>query len=113
MRDLKVGDRVDMHDGSFVFGICDGEYSTYCSSFNSDRDGLTVVKTGLRTIENVKYVDNKVSHICDILVKNNHGNYWFVASSQCRLSCHTIEIDGKTIELSGASFEALKKQLCG
>ncbi len=114
MRELKIGDKVDIIDGSYVFGIRNGRYTASCNHQNGDREGLTVVDTGLKTMKD--YTDKTTGEscaVCDILVTNNEGNYWFTQSSLVELCKHTIVIDGKKIEISGKSFEALKRQFCG
>jgi len=112
MRDLKVGDKVDMKDGSWSFGVNKGEYSGSPNNFNGDRDGLTVIETDLRVMKDCN--DDKsgtFSGISDILVTDGKSGFWFAKSSQCKLCDHTIEIDGKKIEMSAKSYENLKQQL--
>ena len=49
-RELKVGDRVRCCDGSYIFGIRSGAFSTFISNVNGDRDDLRVIAVGLRIL---------------------------------------------------------------
>ena len=109
-RELKVGDRVRCCDGSYIFGIRSGAFSTFISNVNGDRDDLRVIAVGLR-------IDNQNEpgwrKMLDVLVTDDAGNYWFMPSEFCKLlpKMHTITIDNKDIEISDESFESLKRQL--
>ena len=122
MNKFKKGDKVNIYDGSYVFGIKNGGYSTYCDSRNDNRKNLTVVETGLSVVE-LRYKDSKYNDEChlsgpysavnDLLVTDNNGSFWFTQSRFCNPvePNHHIVIDGKTIVLSHKSFLALREQL--
>ncbi|HDY88364.1 MAG TPA: hypothetical protein ENH82_09675 [bacterium] len=114
MRKLKTGDKIDITDGSYVFGICNGQYSEHCNHQNGDREGLTVIAVDLHAMADCREpTSGEFSNVCDILATDNEGNYWFIRSDFVQLCNHTITIDGKKIEISGKSYEALKKQFYG
>lgn len=109
---LQVGDKVDMHDGSYCFGIKDGGYTSYCDR-ETDRKSLTVVQINLSTMECADGTRNgDYTQVCDILVTNNNGDFWFTQSRFVKPAAHTITIDGKDIVISDESFANLKKQFC-
>ena len=114
MRALKVGDKVDMDDGSKIFGIDNGEYSVYCDHRNGDRINLTVKQIGLRIVPDI---DNRYENgclagrdVCTILVADGKGNFWFVPDDQLRLVKpeKMITINGKEWSESTIA-EALRK----
>ena len=113
MRDLKVGDRVNMFDGSYAFGINKGQYSDDCSCFNDDRNGLTILEIDLRVTENAYgKISGEYTTVCDILVTNGNGGFWFTRSRFLRLcNGYTITIDGKEITISEKSYQELKRSL--
>ena len=122
MNKFKKGDKVNIRDGSYIFGIKDGGYSAYCGSGDDSRRNLIVVETGLSVVE-LKSKDSRYgtsvhlsgpySAINDLLITDNNGSFWFTQSRFCdhAESNHTIIIDGKIIILSHKSFLALKEQL--
>lgn len=113
MRELKVGDKVDMHDGSYCFGINNGRYVTNCPVGTGDRQGLEVVEIELDTMEKANgNRSGPYTSVCDILVTNNKGGFWFTQSRLASLCKHTITIDGKDINVSAESYENLKRTLC-
>ena len=114
-RKLRVGDRINCRDGSYCFGIKDGEYCSHISNINSDRDNLKIVSVGIAAKEKYIFQGNDTGQYCDILATDGHGDFWFLQSNTCKLipQMHTIKLDGKEIEISDESFENLKKQLCG
>ncbi len=86
MRKLKVGDVVNMNDGSYCFGVQHGGYSRNCDNTNGDRERLTVVETGLKAMANCD--DDQVGQwcaVCDILV-SGHNGLWFTQSALVSLS---------------------------
>ena len=115
---LKVNDIVNMEDGSYCFGIREGEFVTDCSNGYSrrpdERQKLRVVTVGINEVAVKSGIrDKQYDEIPDILVTNDKGDFWFTQSCFVKLVSHSIEIDGKRIELSEQSFENLKKQLLG
>lgn len=86
MNKFKVGDKVRMVDGSGVFGIDNGEYSGHCNHRNGDRDNLTVKHIGLRIIPDIynRYKADCLTgkDVCNILVADNYGKFWFVPNDQ-------------------------------
>ncbi len=106
---LKSGDKVKITDTSYSFGIRKGKYNEPRNCLKEET--LTVVKTGLCVGR--KPLGGKLGNrltITDILVTDNSENYWFVQSERVRKIApeHTIVIDGKTIIISDASFQALR-----
>lgn len=122
MKKFKKGDKVNIHDGSYTFGIKGREYSIWCNNEDGSRNNLTVIETGLSVVE-LKFKDsiygdsaNLSGPYCavnDLLVTDNNGNFWFTQSRFCNPAepNHNIIIDGKTVILSHKSFLALKEQL--
>ena len=117
MRELQVGDRVDMHDCSYCFGVQNGEYTTWCDNRNGDREGLTVVKTRLSVLgetnsHTISKIGRAFDEVCDILVTNNDGGYWFTQSRFVNL-CepeHTVSFDGGDIvTISDQSYRELRE----
>ena len=105
--DMKAGDEVRIHDGSYSFysfGIYEGEYS---ESIPIDSP-LWVKAIGMCTQRDASYNGN--GEWCDVLVTDKKGNYWFVPS-RFIVAGHTITIDGKDIEISHESYLSLKEQL--
>ncbi len=118
MEKFKEGDKVNIRDGSYVFGIQDGEYKNHCSNFGGSRNNLTVVKTGLYVVKLKNYEHSEQNHlsgefsaVSDLLVTDNKGSFWFTQSRFCKPAEHHIVIDGKSITLSHKSFLALREQL--
>lgn len=113
MRDLKVGDKVDMFDGSYAFGVNKEQYSTNCNARNGDRDGLTVVRTGLRVSgQAYESTSGASTRVCDVLVTNSEGGFWFTQSRFLKLcNEHTITIDDQEITISDKSYQELKRSL--
>lgn len=115
MENLKVGDVVNMRDGSWSFGIKNGNYSSYCPSNKvGDRKNLRIVETGLDTMKHSG--DNRSGEycaICDILVTNDNGGFWFTQSRFLTLvnKKHIIVIDGKEVEIDDKTFQAIKKAM--
>lgn len=109
---LKVGDKIKMLAGAYAFGVKNGKYDNldYCSQ----KGPFTVVKAGLKITIDIKVcMSNKQPAIADILITDNNGGFWFVPSQFAhRIPTHTIRFDdGTAIEISDASYEALKRQL--
>ena len=105
-RKLRVGDRVNVVDGSYAFGIKNGKYYGNISNNNRERYNLVVVNVGLD-------VDTYCEETkLDLLVTDGHGNFWFVLSNGCKLipQMHKISIGDKEFEISDESYEAFKKQ---
>ena len=112
MRKLKVDDKVNIKDGSYAFGIENGRYTR--SSNCDKREGLAVISTGLKTMRDAdEERSGEYTQVCDLLVTDNDGGYWFTQSRFVEPvdPIHTIVIDGAEIEISDKSFKALKKQL--
>jgi len=112
MTNVKIGDIVDMCDDSWCFGIEAGEFSTSCDWGKGSRNNLTVIETGLRAMRDA--TDDRSGEytaVCDILVIDDNGNFWFTQSRFVELHKHTIVVDDKTIEISRESYIALKQSL--
>jgi hypothetical protein len=108
---IRKGDRINVTDGSWVFGVCDGEYQNGISNGGNNRDHLLVVSDGLQ-VSNNGTGDGMKDDPCQVLATNGNGDFWFVPEKHCRLvDKHRITIDGKDIDLSEESFNELKRQL--
>ncbi len=119
MRKLQVGDKVNMYDGSYCFGIQHGRFTTWCSHANGEREGLLVADTDLEVLGEAddltaSKIGGEFNEVCDILVTNNNGGYWFTQSRLVRL-CeleHTVSFDGgDVVTISDQSYQALRKAL--
>ena len=112
MKMLKAGDKIRMTDGSWAFGVKDGEYVEleYCQS----KGPFTVVKTGLQVLGNTNnHTSGQFNATADIFITDNDGGFWFVPSRFAkRMPTHTITFDnGSAIVISDESFEALRKDI--
>ena len=113
MRNFKVGDKIEMFDGSYAFGIKDGMYDvlSYCQS----KGPFTIIRVNLSTLGFTVRPNKsgRFDRTADILITDNNGGFWFVPSRFARLisPMHTITIAGKDIEISDESYRNLKKQL--
>ena len=90
---FKVGDKVNVLDGSYSFGIEDGRYSHWCHDHNGNRNGLIVVETGLSAM--AKEFGNRSgpdTWVCNILVKNDRGGFWFTQERYCVLAEKKITV---------------------
>jgi len=109
---LKVGDTVEMFDGSYAFGVKNGGYDTLWRC--SERGPFTVIVVGLKTTINAKQrMCDRSPATANILIGDNDGGFWFVPSRFARkLNKHTITFDnGDAIEISDESYRALRNQL--
>lgn len=89
---FKVGDKVNVYDGSYSFGVYDGEY---CGSIPHPncRDNLTIVKTGLSVMERAEGKRHgEYREVCDLLVTDSSDGFWFIRSDFCRLIDKKIEL---------------------
>ena len=112
MRDLIVGDIVSIVDGSYVFGIRKGEYSEQCGFCNGDRNGLRVVALGINVMswgpDGCR--TGRPSRLCNTLVTDGHGSFWFAPDRGLRLSNppQMVTINGK-LWSEDTIAEALRK----
>lgn len=108
---LKIGDKVEITDWSYAFGVKDGVYSTLPRKSRGKR--FTVLQTNLKaTGDPHQLMSNGVRATADILVTDNDGGFWFTTSWLAKKINHTITFDnGFTIEISDESYNALKNQL--
>jgi len=120
MNKFNVGDKVNIHDSSYIFGIKDGEYSRDCDYRGGNRNNLTVVATDLSVVKLRDYpgaaqnnLSGRFTAVNDLLVTDGKDNFWFTQSRFCRpvKPDHIITIDGKGIRISHESYENLKEQL--
>ena len=121
MSKFKVGDKVNIFDGSYCFGIQNGKYSDYCDCRDGSRNNLTVVATDLSVVKLRDYsnaeqnnLSGEFSAVNDLLVTDGRGNFWFTQSRFCRPvePTHTLVIEGVgTITLSHKQYLALREQL--
>lgn len=114
---FKKGDKVTFHDCSYSFGISGGEYS-----FGLRREWknvLQVVETDL-AVADIKYRskpylelnrDYDYCIVCDTLVTNSKGGFWFTQARFLRKVEPKIEItvkvNGETRKLKDISEETL------
>lgn len=109
---LKVGDKIELLDGSYALGVKNGGFDRlwYCQQKGS----FTVIKTGLKTLGNTNnHTSGQFNATADILITDNDGGFWFVLSKLAkRIPPHTITFDkGIAFAISDESYEALKQQL--
>jgi len=117
MNKFNAGDKVNIHDSSYIFGIKKGEYSGYCNCRDDNRNNLTVVATDLSVVKLREYPGAKQNNLSgrftavnDLLVTDGNGSFWFTQSRFCKPvdTGHNIVIDGKTVRISHESFLSLK-----
>lgn len=93
---LKVGNRVNVRDKSYSFGIQNGDYSPRLDSM----ENLLIVHVDLDTIRHTGE-DKKYCGVNDLLVTDGRSGFWFTQSRFCRLIDKEIEIryfsDGKDV----------------
>lgn len=113
MLKLKVGDRVEITDWSYAFGIKDGKFNEHFYSHPAGGKPLIVVKVDLKVTGNANQrMSSGKLVITDLLITDNDGNFWFVTSFLTERISHTVTFDGgEVIEISDESFEALKRTL--
>lgn len=93
---FKIGDKVNVKDRSYGFGIQGGEYTSLIPMEN-----LTVIKIDLQTTRNIfGKTSGAFSELCDLLVADNDG-FYFIPSQDCKPVDKEIEIryfsDGKDV----------------
>ena len=90
---MKIGDKVNITDGSYGFGIWDGELISYLPNRNDDRDNLTVVRTGLCAMREANGTRHgEFTQVNDVLVTDGNGNFWFTQTRFCELVNKEIEV---------------------
>ncbi|KKL93305.1 hypothetical protein LCGC14_1876040 [marine sediment metagenome] len=110
---LKIGDKIEITDGSYLFGVKNGKYSMHPRFRNKEL--FTVVEINLSTARKSLVDYEKFGHpdtIASILITDNEGGFWFTPRRFIVQTTpkHTIIIDGNPIKISDNSFEALRKQ---
>ena len=98
---MNVGDRVNVFDVSWSFGIYNGQYR-HRIPLGNIRKNLVVVKTGLSIMKNpYGKTTGEYREQNDLLVTDKHGNFWFIQSRFCELVNKEIEVryycDGKDV----------------
>lgn len=116
MRKFQVGDVVNMHDGSYCFGIQNGKYVMNCGGYVrgfDDREGLIVVDTDLDVMQHAEgRRTGPYTEVNDLLVTNGKGGYWFTQSGFVRLAKpkRTLTLDtGEKVTISDESYQELRK----
>ena len=104
---MKKGDVVQASQSSFSFGMANGDYSNTVPIYTP----LAVVALDKSTRRDCYISRNDPECICDALVTDEKGNFWFVPSRYLVPKLHTITIAGKDIEISHESYLNMKKQL--
>lgn len=84
---FKPGDKVKVRDRSYNFGIDCGEYSTSIGHGN-----LTVVATGLTAMRGGHRLFGEYTQVCDLLVTDGNGGFWFTQTRFCEAVDKKIEI---------------------
>ena len=119
MNKFKKGDKVNITNGSYCFGIRNGEYNNYCSLSDGSRRNLTVIETGL-SVAKTKGVlgpndlSGEYSAVNDLLVTDNKGSFWFTQSRFCQPveTSHRVVLDGYgALTLTHKQYLSLKEQL--
>lgn len=90
---MKKGDKVNVKDGSYGFGIQNGQYCTWLNNQDNSRKNLTVVETGLSVMKQagkISYGEFRQQN--DLLVTDEQGNFWFAQSRFCELVNKEIEV---------------------
>ena len=80
MRKFEIGDKIDVRDGSWSFGVANGKYANHVAY--EYRKGLTVIQSEL-CVQRKSICHS--SENCDLLVTDGDGNYFFVPSDLCEL----------------------------
>jgi hypothetical protein len=89
---MNVGDKVNINDGSWGFGVRDGQYC-HSTSCGNNRKNLTVVAVGLYAMkDNTDNRHGEFSAVNDIAVTDGHGSVWFTQSRFCELVDREIEV---------------------
>ena len=106
---FKIGDKVNITDRSYTFGFADSELSLK-EPPHSRMKNLVVVASGLNVVRSTIESKRSSSNMCDVIVKDGKGGWWFVPSDQLQHATHTVSFDGETaVTLSNESFQNLKK----
>lgn len=93
----EIGDKVNIRDRSYGFGIENNRYTSSIPMKN-----LTIIETGLQVMGNAdgQVKSGSFCEVCDLLVKNDVG-YYFIPSQDCKLINKEIIIryfsDGKDV----------------
>lgn len=112
---FKIGDRVNMRDGSWSFGIYNDEYCHHVPNKPEIRQNLLVIKTNLTVMEEAD--GDRTGHyseVCDLLVTDENSGFWFTRSDLCNPVDKKIEVryfsDGKDItnEISDETKQNLR-----
>lgn len=98
---LKVGDKVNVEDVSWSFGIYKGRYSPRMP-YGKQGEVFIVIQTGLDVMKDSDGArTGSLFEQCDLLVTDEHGGYWFTQSENCKLVNKEIEVryfsDGKDV----------------
>ena len=109
MQEFKIGDKINVVDGSWAFGIRNDKYTENIPL--SNREGLTVIQTEICVCRPCLFypVGN-----CDLLVTDCDGGYFFAISDLCELAGKKIELryfcDGKDVtdDISSEAKKNLK-----
>lgn len=87
---MKIGDKVTMRDGSYSFGIQDGQYG---SIHGIDERVLAIVQTGLHVMRDYRgRTSGTFNTICDLLITDGEGNFFFAQSRSVEPVAKKIEV---------------------
>lgn len=94
---LKIGDRINVRDRSYGFGIQNGKFV-----FVIPMKNLVIVEIGLRVTRNAfGKTEGTFSELCDLFITDEIGGFYFIPSQDCELINKEIEIryfsDGEDI----------------
>ena len=106
MSKFELGDEVKVRAWDYGWIIGPRQLIQQFSQFESADVKYTVIACNMT-------MKGRSATNLDLLVQSERGTTYAVMSSNVELWQHVITIDGKTIELSGASFAELKRQLNG
>ncbi len=110
---FKIGDRIKMFDGSYVFGVKNGKYDVL--PVCRQKGPFTVIQVNLSVMaraDRPNQPNKNLDKIADILITDNDDGFWFTPSCFAQHVMHTIAFDGEeTVKISHKSYEALKQVL--
>lgn len=114
MQKLKIGDRIYVNDGSYSFGIKNGQYSRLIGDRNNvPRQQYIIIKTGLRAMRDINKINSgEYTTVCDILITDGDGDFFFTQEKFVKLVEfeHIVVFNGdEPITISHKSYQELKK----
>ena len=111
---MKIGDKINVRDGSYGFGIRNGEVIQYLNNMDDSRKNLTIVKTGLYVMSDADEPRHGAySRVNDLLVTDGNGNFWFTQSRLCELVDKEIKVKYicNGVDVTGSISDETKRNL--